>query len=43
MNYIYMCAAYTVAWVIIFAYLFVLDRKQSKLNKEIQFLKQLDK
>jgi CcmD family protein len=43
MNYQYMYAAYSVAWVIIFAYLFVLDRKQSKLKKEIEFLKQLDK
>lgn len=42
MNYIYMYAAYSVAWVIIFAYLFILDRKQSKMKKEIEFLKQLD-
>ncbi|MEH7107241.1 MULTISPECIES: CcmD family protein [Bacillaceae] len=43
MNYEFMYAAYSVAWVIIFAYLFILDRKQSKLKKEIEFLKQIEK
>lgn len=43
MNYQYMYAAYSVAWVIIFSYLFILGKKQSKLKKEIEFLKQLDK
>ncbi|WP_081798036.1 CcmD family protein [Neobacillus dielmonensis] len=43
MTYQYMYAAYTVAWVVIFGYLFILDRKQSKLKKDIEFLKQLEK
>ncbi|MDQ6599605.1 CcmD family protein [Bacillus salipaludis] len=43
MNYEFMYAAYSVAWVIIFSYLFLIDKKQSKLKKEIEFLKQLDK
>ncbi|WP_462412163.1 CcmD family protein [Neobacillus sp. Marseille-QA0830] len=43
MTYQYMYAAYTVAWVVIFGYLFILDRKQSKLKKEMAFLKQLEK
>jgi CcmD family protein len=43
MNYQYMYAAYSVAWVIIFAYLFVIDKKQTKLKKEIEFLKELEK
>ena len=43
MNYQYMYAAYSVAWVIIFSYLFVIDKKQTKLKKEIEFLKELEK
>lgn len=43
MNYEFMYAAYSVAWVIILGYMFVLDKKQSKIKKEIEFLKQLDK
>lgn len=43
MNYEFMYAAYSVAWVIIFAYIFILDKKQSKIQKEIEFLKQIDK
>lgn len=43
MNYEFMYAAYSVAWVIIFAYLFIIDKKQSKIQKEIEFLKQIEK
>lgn len=42
MNYEYMLGAYSVAWVVIFAYMFILGRRQNKLKKEIEFLKQLD-
>lgn len=43
MNYQFMYAAYSVAWIIIFGYLFILDKKQKKLKKEMEFLKQLEK
>ncbi|WP_316569654.1 CcmD family protein [Neobacillus sp. YIM B06451] len=39
----YMYAAYSVAWIVIFSYLLVLGRRQSKLKKEIEFLKIHDK
>lgn len=43
MNYEYMLGAYSVAWVVIFAYMFILGKRQDKLKKEIEFLNQLDK
>lgn len=39
----FMYGAYSVAWVVIFAYLLVIGKKHNKLKKEIEFLKQLDK
>ncbi len=41
MNFLW--AAYSVAWVIIFAYLFFMGRKQDKILKEINELKELYK
>lgn len=34
--------AYSAIWVIIFGYLFILGKRQNKLKKEIEFLKQLE-
>ncbi|WP_083865325.1 CcmD family protein [Neobacillus bataviensis] len=42
MNYEYMFGAYSVAWVVIFAYMFIIGKRHDKLKKEIEFLKQLD-
>ncbi|WP_082306909.1 CcmD family protein [Bacillus sp. FJAT-27245] len=39
----YMYAAYSVAWIVIFSYLVVLGKRQSNLQKEIEFLKLHDK
>lgn len=41
MGYLY--AAYSVIWVIIFGYLFMISKRHNKLKKEIEFLKQLEK
>ncbi|MCM2531693.1 CcmD family protein [Neobacillus pocheonensis] len=41
MGYIY--GAYSVAWLVIFGYLVMMGKRHSKLKKEIEFLKQLDK
>lgn len=41
MEFLY--GAYSVVWVIIFAYLVILGKRQSKLKKEIEFLKQLER
>lgn len=35
--------AYSVIWFIIFGYLFILGKRHSRLKKEIDFLKQLEK
>ncbi|MCH6266672.1 MULTISPECIES: CcmD family protein [Neobacillus] len=43
MNYEYMLGAYSVAWVVIFAYMLIIGKRHDKLKKEIEFLKQLDK
>ncbi|WML47561.1 CcmD family protein [Neobacillus sp. PS3-34] len=40
MNFLY--GAYSVIWLIIFGYMMILGRRQAKLKKEIEFLKQLD-
>ncbi len=39
MNFLW--AAYSVVWVIIFAYLFYMGKKQDKIIKEIKELKEL--
>ena len=41
MNYLF--SAYAVIWAIISIYLFVLGKRQTKLLKEIDFLKSLSK
>ena len=43
MGYEYMYGAYSVVWVVIFSYMFILGKRHNKLKKEIEFLKQLDK
>lgn len=43
MKMAYMLAAYSVAWVIIFVYLFSIGKRQSKLVKEIEFIKEMNK
>lgn len=43
MNYEYMLGAYSVAWVVIFAYMAIVGKRHTKLRKEIEFLKQLEK
>jgi CcmD family protein len=43
MGFEYMFAAYSVAWVVIFGYLLIIGKRHSKLKKEIEFLKQLEK
>lgn len=43
MGYEYMYGAYTVAWVVIFGYILIIGKRHSKLKKEIEFLKQLEK
>ncbi|MEH7120541.1 CcmD family protein [Neobacillus vireti] len=43
MGYEYMYGAYSVAWVVIFTYMLILGKRQTKLKKEIEFLKELDK
>ncbi|MDP4087455.1 MAG: CcmD family protein [Bacillota bacterium] len=39
----YVWGAYSVIWLVIFGYLVFLGKRQSKLKKEIEFLKQLEK
>ncbi|MGG3560979.1 CcmD family protein [Neobacillus rhizosphaerae] len=43
MNYEYMLGAYSVAWVVIFSYMLIVGKRHTKLKKEIEFLKQLEK
>lgn len=38
-----MLAAYSVAWFIIFGYLFTVGKRQSKIVKEIEFIKEMNK
>ena len=37
----YLFAAYTVTWILLFAYIFSLGRKQKKLDEEMATLKKL--
>ncbi len=39
----FLWAAYSVVWVVIFAYIFYLGKKQDKVTKEINNLKELYK
>lgn len=39
----YVWAAYSVVWVVIFGYLLILGKRHKNLQKEIEFLKQLEK
>jgi CcmD family protein len=39
MNYLF--SAYAIIWILLSVYLFTLGRRQSKLLKEIDFLKNL--
>ncbi|MHC0035965.1 CcmD family protein [Pseudoneobacillus sp. C159] len=39
----YMLAAYSVAWVIIFVYLLSIGKRQSKIVKEMEFIKEMNK
>ncbi|MDQ0197345.1 CcmD family protein [Neobacillus ginsengisoli] len=41
MGYVY--GAYSVAWLVIFGYLLIIGKRHTKLKKEIEFLKQLEK
>ncbi|MBM7651580.1 CcmD family protein [Neobacillus cucumis] len=43
MGYEYMYGAYSVAWMVIFAYMLILGKRHTKLKKEIEFLKELEK
>jgi CcmD family protein len=43
MGFEYMYGAYSVAWVVIFAYMLILGKRHTSLKKEIEFLKQLEK
>lgn len=38
----YMAAAYSIAWMVMFAYIMVIGKRHQKILKEIEFLKQLD-
>jgi CcmD family protein len=37
----YLFAAYTIIWVVLFAYIFSISRRQHKFHEEIDRLKQL--
>lgn len=37
---IYVVGAYAAIWLLIFAYLFIMNRRQSQLRREIDYLKQ---
>jgi CcmD family protein len=43
MKMAYMLGAYSVAWVIIFVYLFTIGKRQNKIVKEIEFIKEMEK
>jgi CcmD family protein len=38
----YMLGAYSIAWVIIFVYLFTIGKRQNKIVKEIKFIKEMN-
>ncbi len=40
-NFLYMFYGFTVAWLILFAYVVVLARREEKLKKEIEGLKRM--
>jgi CcmD family protein len=39
----YLFAAYSIIWVLLAVYLFVLGNRQSKLMKEMKFLQEMQK
>lgn len=39
----YLLAAYSIIWLMIAGYLFVLGNRQSKIVKQLQFLQELEK
>jgi CcmD family protein len=43
MGFEFMYGAYSVAWVVIFGYMVILGKRHTKLKKEIEFLKQLER
>jgi CcmD family protein len=43
MGFEFMYGAYSVAWVVILAYMAIIGKRHNKLKKEIEFLKQLEK
>jgi len=43
MGFEFMYGAYSVAWAVIFSYMLLLGKRHTKLKKEIEFLKQLEK
>ena len=40
-NLGYLFAAYTVIWIVVFGYIFFMQRKQKKLQQQIHLLEQL--
>jgi CcmD family protein len=38
-----MLGAYSVAWLIIFGYLLTIGKRQNKIVKEIEFIKEMNK
>ena len=39
-NLSYLFAAYTIIWAVIFGYLYLMQRKQRRLDREIELLKE---
>ena len=39
-GFIYLFAAYTAVWIVLFLYLFNISRKQQKLHREIEALRE---
>ncbi len=39
----YLVAAYSIIWLMIVGYLFVLGKRQKAIAKQLQFLQELDK
>jgi CcmD family protein len=39
-NLSYLFAAYTIIWAVIFGYLYLIQRKQRRLDREIELLKE---
>ena len=40
-NFLYMFYGFTVTWLILFAYVVALSRRESKLKKEVENLKRM--